>query len=189
MPNTGSEDLAQAFAMFLKIVFSPIFPLLAITLCGVSFLLTFVFGLPQFALFAGLSIGAFQYSLGHLWAMAALIVFILAALPLAWVGFKEAETRTSRVIGHWVACAIFAGGTLWLASAWRFSGSGFQQIVFACLLFSVWAEICDTIMITLKLVAFWRPQAGPEVVEAQKAHGDASLASETEALSLLNPKT
>lgn len=174
--------------MFLQLVFSPIFPVLLITLCGVSFLLTFVFGLPQFGLFASLSVAAFQYSLGHLWAMAALVVFILAAVPLAWVGFKEAETRTSRVIGHWIACAIFAAGTLWLASAWPFSRSGFQQIVFACILFALWGEVCDTIMITVKLIALSRPQPGPEVVEAQKAHGDAAVASEAEALSLLNPE-
>jgi hypothetical protein len=188
MANTPGEDFGQALALFIQIVFSPIFPLLAITLCGVSFLLTFVFGLPQFALMASLSIAAFEYCRGHFWAMAALVFFILAALPLAWVGFKEAETRTSRVIGHWVACAIVGGGILWLASAWPFSGSGFQQIVFAILLFAVWTDVCQTAMITAKLVALSRPQPGPEVVEAQKAHGDATVASDAEAVSLLNFK-
>jgi hypothetical protein len=113
---------------------------------------------------------------------------VLAAVPLAWIGFREAETRTSRVIGYWVAAALFAGGLIWLAHAWEFSDGGFQQLLFAFLLFALWAHIWETAMMTAKLFALSRPQPGREVVEQQKAHGAAALANEAEALSLLNPK-
>ena len=188
MATSAGEDFGQAFAALIQIIFSPLFPVIAITLCGASYVLTFVFHLPQFALFAFLAKFGIEYAFGHIWAGLALAVFVLAAAPLAWVGFREAETRTSRVIGYWVFSGLFGGGIIWLGHAWPFSGTGFQQIVFALLLFCVWAEVCETMMITVKLVALSRPQPGREVVERQKAHGDAALAGEAEAGSLLNPR-
>lgn len=188
MATSAGEDFGQALASLIQIVFSPLFPVILITLCAVSYALTFVFHLPQFALFAFFATSAIEYASGHLWAALALAAFVLAAVPLARVGFREAATQTSRVVGNWVVAALFGGGLIWLAQAWPFSGYNFQQLAFALLLFCAWVQVCETVMMTVKLVALSRPQPGREVVESQKAHGDAALAGEAEAVSLLNPK-
>jgi hypothetical protein len=188
MADNRGEDLGNALAPLVEIVFSPLFPVMLITLCGVSFVLSGPLGLPQFVLFFGLAVGAVEYARSHTWAMLALIAFVIAALPLARTGFREHATHTSRVVGHWVAAALFFAATLWLAHAWPYSGSGFQQIVFGLLLFTLWAHVCETALGTVKLILLSRPQPGREVVEAQKAHGDARLAGEAEAVALLNSK-
>lgn len=188
MSTSAGEDFGTALGQFLQIIFSPIFPLGLITLCGVSFLLSVTFGMPHFALFFLLALGAVEYARGHLWAMLTLIAIVLGALPLAWVAYKEHVTKVSAVIGHWVFGGLWGAGVLWLARVWSFTGSGFQLIIFALLLFTWWMDVCDMLLGTVKLIALARPQPGREVVDAQKAHGDARLAGEDEAISLLNPK-
>jgi hypothetical protein len=189
MASSATEDILNSLFQLIQIVFSPLFPVILLTTCLAAFLLTFVFHLPQFVLFAYLANSAFDYALGHLWALAALAVFVLAALPLALVGFREHAAKTSSVLGGWIVVALMGGGTIWLANEWAFDDqSSLQQFVFAWLLFCACVGFCQTLTGTLKLIALSRPQPGREVVEAQKAHGDARVAGEAEALSLLNSK-
>ncbi len=187
MSNQG-EALGQTTVALFRIVFSLLFPAVVISLCGVSYLLTYGFNLPQFALWSELAGWAVAYAQTNTWAMLALIAFVVAAVPLARVGFREQAARSSSVIGGWVAAAIFAGGTIWLATVWTGDPTNFEELVFAFLLFAAWGGICEALITTLKLIEQNRPQPGPEVVVEQKAHGDAQLAGEAEAISLLNSK-
>lgn len=188
MATSASEDFGAALAGFIQIVFSPLFPVMLITLCGLSWLLALPFHLPQFALFASLSVLAVESARANIWVALGLGVFVIASIPLARVGFREHAAKTSRVVGYWVAAALYGAFLLWLASAWSYSGSGAQQLVFGLLLFCFWAEVCETVLGTVKLISLARPQPGPEVVEAQKAHGHAQLAGEAEAIALLRSK-
>ena len=187
MSNEG-EALGQATVALVQIIFSLFFPVIIISTCGASYVLTYGLHLPQFGLWAGLAAMAVAYAQTTPLAMLALGAFVVAALPLAWVGFREHATRVSSTIGGWVTAAIFSGGTLWLAAAWHADYSNIQAVVFAFLLFASCTAIFEALLHTLKLVAQNRPQPGPEVVVAQKAHGDAQLAGEAEALSLLSSK-
>jgi hypothetical protein len=186
--SNQDDGFATAIVALFQLVFSLTFPLMFITLCGVSYVLTDGLHLGQFGLWAWVAGQAVADARTTPWVALALIAFIIAAVPLAWIAFREHATRASGVIGAWVGAAIFCGATLWLASAWSFDYSAMQQYVFAFALLAAWFALCDALMTTLKLVAMNRPQPGPEVVMAQKAHGDARVAGEAEALSLLNSK-
>ena len=188
MATSASEDFGTALARLIQLVFSPIFPLMFISFCGLSFLLTVNFGLPQFYLGAAAAKLALDYANGHLWAMGCLGLFVLAALPLAWVGFKEHASPLSRVIGHWIASGLGAAGLYWLATAWALDGTNGQAVVFSFLLFCLWAQLCETLLGTFTLVARLRPRPGREVVEAQMVHGRATVARESEALAMLKSK-
>ncbi len=188
MTTSAGEDFGVALAQLIQLVFSLLFPFMVLTACAASAILTFVFHIPQFALWAFLAGAAWSYATTNLWAMLALIAFVVAAFPLAWVAFREHAARASGVIGGWVSVAVFGGGSIWLAFAWPFSGSGWQLIVFAFLLLGTCEVFSQAIIGSLKIAAISRPVPGREVVEAQKAHGDARLAGEAEALSLLNSK-
>jgi hypothetical protein len=187
MSNEG-EAMGQATVALFQIIFSLFFPVIVISTCAASYVLSFGFNIPQFGLWAGLAGMAVAYAKTTPWAALALIAFVVAALPLAWVGFREHATRVSSTIGGWVTAAIFSGGTLWLAAAWPADYSNMQAVVFAFLLFASCTAIFEALLDTSKLIAQNRPQPGPEVVVAQKAHGDAQLAGEAEALSLLKSR-
>ena len=186
--SNDSDGFAQATVALFQIVFSLFFPVIVLFTCASSYALTFVLHLPQFGLWAGLTMQALAYAKDNHWAALALIGFGLAALPLARIGFREHAARASNVVGGWVAAAIFTGGTMWMASAWPADYSGMQGVVFAFALFASCSAIFEALLHTLKLIDQNRPQPGPEVVVAQKAHGDAQIAGEAEALSLLNSK-
>jgi len=189
MSNGANDGMAQVVVTLFQVIFSALFPLIAISLCAVSYILAHGFHLPQFALWAALAGWIVAYARIHLWAMLALIAFVIAAVPLALIGFREYAARTSGVIGMWVSAAIYAGGTVWLASVWPPSVYPvIQGYVFAFLLFVSWGGAFEAAIGTAKIIAQNRPQPGPEVVMAQKAHGDAQVAGEDEAISLLGSK-
>ncbi|HEX4078294.1 MAG TPA: hypothetical protein VHX61_05395 [Rhizomicrobium sp.] len=50
MPTTATDDLTQAGANFIRLVFSTLFPAIFITACGVSGVLLLMFRIPQFGL-------------------------------------------------------------------------------------------------------------------------------------------
>lgn len=169
--SDGGEELGKAAAGLIQIVFSLLFPLIVVTICPVSYLLAVVLGMPQFGLWAYLAVSAGQYATTHLWAAVALVVFVLSALPLAWVAFGEHSTRASHFIGGWVMAAIVTGGMIWAAIAWPPNGYNWQLFVFAFLLFWAWSAIIEASMNTLKLVALARAARPLPPPSKQQPHG------------------
>ena len=169
--SDGGEELGKAAAGLIQIVFSLLFPLIVVSLCAVSYLLAVVLGVRQFGLWADLAVLAARYSAVHLWAAVALTVFVLSALPLAWVAFKEHSTRASTFIGGWVMAAIVTGGTIWAAIAWPSNGYNWQSLVFAFLLFWAWSAILEASMNTLKLVELARAARPLPPPSKQQPHG------------------
>ena len=168
------ESLGEAVAALLQIIFSLTFPLMLITLCGVSFALTFTLGTPEFALWAGLAVGAFNYAKANTWAAIALGLFVLAALPLAWVGFREREIRVSRAILEWVITGIAIAFILWLRTVWPYDDSGWQVLSYGILLFAAWNAVVESSLSTLVIVAHVRRnRPRPVAPPRQEPHGAA----------------
>jgi hypothetical protein len=186
--SNQNDGLALALVSLVRLVFSLLFPLILITLCGVSYLLATRLGLPQFGLWGALALWAMGYAGTHAWAAVGLIALVLLALPLAWVALKEEAARASAVIGAWATAVVFSGFTYWLSTVWPYDGSMVQGSVLAFFLLGSWIAVCEAVLGTLKALVQLRPQPGPEEVIAQKAHGDARVAGEAEALALLNAK-
>jgi hypothetical protein len=181
--------MGRALAALVMLVFSPLFPIITVSVCAVSYVLAFVFHLPQFGLWVWLAQLAVAYSKTNVVALVVLIAFVFGSIPLARIGFREHAVRPSGAIGGTLFAAIIIGGTIWWASAWPYDPtSGIQVYVFGFLLFWAWSGVCESAMSAMKLIAQNRPQPGPEVVVKQKAHGDARVAGEAEALSLLKKK-
>jgi hypothetical protein len=183
--SNQNDGLATATVSLFQIIFSLFFPLIVIGTCAASYVLTVQLHILQFGLWFGLLLEALAYAKDNHWAAVALIVFGLAALPLARIGFREHAARASHVVGGWVTAAIFSGGSFWMSTAWPFDYSGVQALVFGFALFASCSAIFEALLHTFKLREQNRPQPGPEVVTAQKAHGDARVAGEAEALDLL----
>jgi hypothetical protein len=189
--GANGEVLGEGLVAIFQVVFVLTFPVVLITLPIVSLILMVVFHAPQLGFWAGLGFFTVQYAMKNLWAMLGLGVFVVMALFFAWVEFTEHEIRVSHAIGMWVATAILGAITGWLCTTWPYDQSLWQMLVFALLLFSTWGTCVDAAISTAKIVAYFRgkrPQQDREVVETQKAHGDARLAGEAEARLLLNPK-
>jgi hypothetical protein len=165
------EGGAQIIGALFLIVFSLTFPLMFITLCVVSFTLTFALHAPEFAIWAGLAFAAGQYALTNIWAALALAAFVLAAVPLACVAFKERGVTLSEIIGVWVMVIILGGFTGWLYSAWPDNASGWQAWIFAFLLLFAWMATFEAGFGTLKLVLQYRANRPLPPPIGQQPHG------------------
>lgn len=184
----AGNGMEQAVTSVFRVVFSLLFPLALLLSCVAAVILT-VAGYTQFAFLAGLGLWLVEAAKGHqVWAEFVLLGLVFGSLPLARVAYRELAIVPSNAIGSWVAVVLSALFTGWLAKVWPPEQSVFQAIVFAFLLFGIVGTLCEAVIGTLKLLELNRPKRGPEVVEAQKAHGDARLASEDEAVSFLNSK-
>jgi hypothetical protein len=167
-----AEGVGEALAALLQIIFSLTFPLMIITLCGASFALMTALHAPEFALWPGLATGAFQYAKDNTWAAIALGLFVLAALPLAWVGFREREIRVSKAILEWVITAIVFAFIFWLRTAWPYSGSGWQMLAYGLLLFVGWNGVVESLLSTLVIVGHVRRnRPRPVAPPRQEPHG------------------
>lgn len=170
--NEPAESFGEAVAALLKIAFSLTFPLVCTTLCLVSFLLAFGLNAPEFALWAGFSVAAFHYAKTNTWAAIALAIFVLAALPLAWVAFRECQASVSQAILLWVITAMVVGFTIWLRTVWPYRDSGWQIWAYGILLFSEWSGVIEAGLSTLKIIAFYRAKRPrPVQLPRQQPHG------------------
>jgi hypothetical protein len=166
------EAVGEMLADILKIVFSLIFPLLLITLCGASFVLSVGFHLPEFALWVGIAMWALEYAKTNIWAALGLGAFVLASLPLAWVGFREQELRASSTIFAYVMAALIFGFLLWLRTVWPYNGSGWQLILYGLVMFAGWQATVDAVIGTLGILAHVRRNR-PRPIDPprQRPHG------------------
>jgi hypothetical protein len=188
MSGGGNDGLAQATASIARVVFSAVFPFMLVMACAVSAVLAGA-GLPQFGLLAQFASGTVAYAGGHAWAALALGAFVLSALPLLWVAYREHAAPVSTTFGMWVGAAVYGGGLVAIAGVWPPAiFPVMQRYVFGLVLFVVCGAVIEAVTGTLKFIRQNRPQEGREVVEAQKAHGHAQVAGEEEAISLLRSK-
>ena len=170
--NDGHQAVGEAFGAIVQLVFSLTFPLLIITVCGVSYILAFEFDMPEFALWAGLAMSAFAIAKTTVWVAIALFLFALSALPLAWVAFREQQLRVSNTILMWVIAAIVVGGMLWLRTAWPFERSGWQLIIYGIILLAAWGTVIEAALGTLGIVAHVRRNRPPPIrPPRQQPHG------------------
>lgn len=172
MSNDGRREVAEGLGALLQLVFSLTFPLLLITLCGVSFVLAFAFGMPEFSLWAGLAMALFEIAKTNIWVAIGLVVFALAALPLAWVAFREQQLRGSTTILSWVIATMLIGGMFWLRTAWPFEDSGWQIIVYEIILLAAWGTVIEAALGTVGIVAHVRRNRSvPAQPPRQEPHG------------------
>ena len=163
----GTEDPARSFgaalAVRLQTIFSLPFPLTVVTLCGVSYVVIYTFRVPEFEFefWARLPMRAFDYAAANTWAAIALSLFVLAALPLAWLAFRQREVRVSRAIREWVIAAIVLGVTFWLRTAWPYDDTGLRVLVYGVLLFAGWNSAIEATLSTLKIIATRRATRPP----------------------------
>ncbi|HVB79263.1 MAG TPA: hypothetical protein VNE82_04850 [Candidatus Binataceae bacterium] len=171
--NDGSgEAIAGIFGAIIQLVFSLTFPLLAITLCGLSYLLAFAFHMPEFGLWAFWAHLAIGYAKTNGWVLLGLIIFALAALPLAWVAYREQELKASNMILAYVIAGIVIAFTCWLRTAWPYDGTGWQIYSYGFLLLMAWSAVIEAAISTIGIVAHVhrnRPQ--PARRPAQQPHG------------------
>ncbi len=169
--NSGA-GYGEALAALLQFVFSLTFPLIAITLCGISYLLAFVFHMPEFGFWAVLAMQALDYAKTNMWVAAGIGVFALAALPLAWVAFREQEVKASNTILAYVMTGIVIGFTIWLRTAWPLERSGWQVLVYSGLLLLACIMVIESAISTLGIVAHLRRnRPKPVKLPAQEPHG------------------
>jgi hypothetical protein len=149
------EALGDVFADILKIVFSLLFPLLLITLCGVSFVLVSVFHMPEFGLWAFLAELAIDWAKGNIWVEIGLGAFCLAALPLAWVAFREQELKASSTIFAYVMAGLIIAFLSWLRTVWPVERM-WEFWAYGLIMFAGWQATVDALIGTLGIVTHVR---------------------------------
>jgi hypothetical protein len=166
------EALGSALALIIYVVFSLTFPILFLTLCGASYVLAYLFHLPEFVLWAALASLAIAYAKTNIWVALGLGAFALAALPLAWVAFREQEVKASNTILMYVVSGIVIGFMFWLRTVWPYDGNGWQLIAYGIIMFMAWSAIVEAALGTIGIVAHVRrnrPQ--PVRPPPQQPHG------------------
>jgi hypothetical protein len=172
----ASKEPAEAVGEFLfellKVIFSLTFPIMVISLCAVSFVLMTILGTPELGLWAALGVAAIEAARANGWVALALVVLVFAALPLAWVGFREREIRISKAILEWVLTALIFAFIFWLRHVWPFSRNGWQLLIFAFLIFTAWNGVIEAAMSTLVVIAqVRRNRPRPIAPPHQQPHG------------------
>ena len=172
--GSGENSLAEFVGALIQLVFHLLFPLIVVTLCGVSFLLAFMLHAPEFGFWAGLAMVGIDSAKTNIWVALGMGAFALISLPLAWVFFREQQLQVSKIILQWVIAALVIGGMFWLRSAWPYDRSGWQMIVYGIILFAGWAALIEATLGTLAIVAHVR-RSRPKPVRPprQAPHGGA----------------
>ncbi len=174
MANGGSGDrpVGEFGAALVQLVFSLTFPLVLITLCCVSFLLSAALHAPELSLWSNLAGAAFDYAGSNIWAGIGLAVFVLAALPLAWVAFREQQLQISSTLKSWVMTVVAFGGMFWLRTAWPDDDSGWQRLVYGFILLFGWVSLIEAALGTWGIRAHIRASRPvPAQRPQQEPHG------------------
>lgn len=174
MANGGSRQggFGEVVGTSLQFAFSLTFPLLMISVCGVSFVLASAFHAPEFLFWALLGKAVFEYAKTNLWVALGLAVFSLSALPLAWIAYREQQLRVSTTILAWLVAIIAIGGMFWLRTVWPFDRSFSQPLVYAFILLFGWASAIEAGLGTLGIAAHIRSRRAVRVqTPKQQPHG------------------
>jgi len=156
MPNSprSGNALADFVSALIELIFHPLFPLIFITLPVVSLLLASASAEPAFEFWFLLGVAVCEYAMSRLWTAICGAAFILAALPLAWVFFREQQVVVSAVIKQWLATLIAIGLLIWLDRDWRDNGSAWQATALNSLLLIAWAGMVEASIGTLAIIKY-----------------------------------
>ena len=156
-----------------KSFFSLVFPLLLLTLCAASFILSIELRLPEFGLWAAVAFRAVGFAQANTWFAVALGLFALASLPLTWLALREQELRASKTLLAYVIAAIVFGFLFWLRTVWPYDDdNGWQMILYGAVMFCGWRAVVDAAIGTLGIVLHIRCNRPRSVAPPrQEPHG------------------
>jgi len=170
--NDGHQALAEIFGATLQLVFHLLFPFITISLCLVSYVLLFWFHMPEFGLWFGLWSMTFDAARGNVWVAVGLGVFVLSALPLTWIAYREQQVQVSQIILRWIIAAGVIFFMFWLRTQWPFEGSGWQLIIYGLIMYAGWASLTEGVLGALAIAGHVR-RAWPRPIKppSQAPHG------------------
>lgn len=147
--DVPARSPGKMLADVVRLLFSPSFPLVLLSLCGVSYLLASTLAAPEFGLWALVAMRAIRYARFETWAAIALGLLVIAALPLAWVAVRQREARRSKALGEWGFAAVVIVVMFALRSAWPFDASDRQVYAYSFLLFVGWNAVVQALLTTV----------------------------------------
>jgi FtsH-binding integral membrane protein len=154
--KTSARSLGASLARFVQLFFSPSFPLVLVSLCSVSYLLAANLHAPELGLWALVATWAIRDAKYDNWAAIAFGLIVVAAPPLAWLAFRQRETRRSRAIAEWVVGAVVIGLVFSLRVVWPYDGSDQQVFVYSFLLFIGWNALVQAVLSSLAIAVHGR---------------------------------
>jgi hypothetical protein len=170
--GSGENSLAEFVSAILQLVFHLLFPFIVVSLFGLSYVLVVWFHMPEFGLWFGLGMVAVDYARGNIWVAIGLGLFVLAALPLAWIAYREQQVQVSKTILQWIIAAGVIFGMFWLRTNWPYEKDGWQLFSYGIIMFTGWAAFTEAMLATLSIVAHIR-RSRPRKVRppVQEPHG------------------
>lgn len=161
-----------ALGRLARALFSPSFPFVLVTLCGVSFLLGAILPTPEFGYWAFLSIEWWYDAQRNLWLAIALAALAVAALPLMWIAVRQRRSRAPNLRRDWGFAAAVVIATALLRVVWPYHDSDPQILVYSFLLFIGWNAVVDAAIGTLAVVGRpKRPPSAEQAAEPKRARG------------------
>jgi hypothetical protein len=172
--GTSGNPLADFVGAILQLVFHLLFPFITVSLCLVSYILAMWFHMPEFGFWFGLWLVVFDAARGNVWIAVGLGLFILAALPLAWIAYREQQVQASKILLQWIIAAGVIFFMFWLRTQWPYDKSGWQMITYGIIMFAGWAALTEGMLGALAIAAHVR-RARPRPVRPppQAPHGGA----------------
>lgn len=166
-----AEAFGEALADLLKVVFSLIFPLLFLALCGASYLLAFEFHLPEFGFWAVLGLWLLNWGNTNLWVAIGLGLFAFSSLPLTWLALREQELRVSNTLLAYVIGGLVVAFLSWLRTVWP-ADSFWELAVYGLIMFCGGHALVDGFVGTLGIVLHIRRNRPRKVKPpVQEPHG------------------
>jgi MFS family permease len=147
------KTFAARLARLVQLIFSPSFPLVLLSLCGVSYLLAAWLAAPEFGLWALVATRAIRSARYDTWTMIALGILVVAALPLAWAALRHRANRPPRALADWAFAAVAIGCLFSLRVVWPYDDSDRQVFAYSFLLFFGWNALVQAVLSSLALLA------------------------------------
>jgi hypothetical protein len=170
--NALFQLVLQIVGWVFKIVFNLLFPFTALTLVGLSYVLTNLLHLREFGLWFALGILGFDSARQNIWLALTAGALALAAVPLVWVAYSEQQVVISMTIKRWLIAAGLAAATLWLDMSWPYDRSDEQLLAFGILMLVAWTALIQAMLPTLGIITHIRANRPPKSRPPEQApHG------------------
>jgi hypothetical protein len=153
---TSGNSLADFVSTILQIVFHLLFPLIVVSLCGVSYILAVLLHMPEFGFWFGMAMLGVDSAKSNIWVAIGIGLFVLAAVPLALVAYREQQVQVSKIILQTIIAAGVIFAMFWLRTNWPYEDSGWQLITYGIILFAGWAALIEATLGILAITAHTR---------------------------------